>query len=136
MKTDLFSISKIFTERLLRIPDYQRGYAWTEKQLKDYWSDLIQLEPGKNHYIGVLTLEEVPNDVIETWSEDHWIIKAKSYEPFYVVDGQQRLTTTIVLIQAITESVNDKAKLNFTLIDDIKRKYLFEIGRASCRERV
>ena len=126
MKTDLFSISKIFTERLLRIPDYQRGYAWTEKQLKDYWSDLIQLEPGKNHYIGVLTLEEVPNDVIETWSEDHWIIKAKSYEPFYVVDGQQRLTTTIVLIQAITESVNDKAKLNFTLIDDIKRKYLFD----------
>lgn len=126
MKTDLFSVSKIFTERLLRIPDYQRGYAWTEKQLKDYWSDLIQLEPGKNHYIGVLTLEEVPKDVIETWSEDHWIIKAKSYEPFYVVDGQQRLTTTIVLIQAITESVNEKAKLNFTLIDDIKRKYLFD----------
>ncbi len=77
MKTDLFSVSKIFTERLLRIPDYQRGYAWAEKQLKDYWNDLIQLDPSKNHYIGVLTLEYVPNDVIESWTEDHWIIKSK-----------------------------------------------------------
>ena len=126
MKTDLFSISKIFTERLLRIPDYQRGYAWTEKQLKDYWNDLIQLELGKNHYIGVLTLEDVPKDTIENWSDDHWIIKSKSYSPFYVVDGQQRLTTTIVLIQAITESIEADDKLNFTSVDDIKRKYLFD----------
>lgn len=126
MKTDLFSVSKIFTERLLRIPDYQRGYAWTEKQLKDYWNDLIQLDPSKNHYIGVLTLEDVPKDIIENWSDDHWIIKAKSYAPFYVVDGQQRLTTTIVLIQAITESIKADDKLNFTSVDDIKRKYLFD----------
>lgn len=48
MKTELYSVSKIFTERLLRIPDYQRGYAWKIKQLKDYWNDLIQLENDKN----------------------------------------------------------------------------------------
>ena len=126
MKTDLFSISKIFTERLLRIPDYQRGYAWTEKQLKDYWNDLMQLESGKNHYIGVLTLEDVPSDIVESWSDDHWIIKAKSYAPFYVVDGQQRLTTTIILVQAITEAVPVDEKLNFTSVLDIKRKYLFD----------
>ncbi|MBF4427798.1 DUF262 domain-containing protein, partial [Vibrio anguillarum] len=47
MKTDLFSISKIFTERLLRIPDYQRGYAWQDRHLKDFWNDLLQLEDGK-----------------------------------------------------------------------------------------
>ena len=49
METTLLTLSKIFTERLFRIPDYQRGYAWTEKQLKDFWSDLEQLEIGKNH---------------------------------------------------------------------------------------
>jgi hypothetical protein len=54
METTLLTLSKIFTERLSRIPDYQRGYAWTEKQLKDFWSDLEQLEIGKNHYVGVL----------------------------------------------------------------------------------
>ncbi|MCP5239305.1 MAG: DUF262 domain-containing protein [Zoogloeaceae bacterium] len=126
MKTDLFSVSKIFTERLLRIPDYQRGYAWGEKQLKDYWADLLQLESGKNHYIGVLTLEDVPSDIVDTWNDDHWIIKAKNYAPFYVVDGQQRLTTTIILIQAITESVKGDVKLNFTTVEDIKKKYLFD----------
>jgi len=127
MKTDLFSVSKIFTERLLRIPDYQRGYAWTKKQLKDYWNDLTQLEPGKNHYIGVLTLEDVPSSVIDSWSDDHWIIKSKNYAPFYVVDGQQRLTTTIILIQAITESVEHGNKLNFTSIEDIKRRFVTQM---------
>lgn len=55
MDNQLQSISKIFTEKLFRIPDYQRGYAWTEKQLKDFWNDIIQLEESKNHYVGVLT---------------------------------------------------------------------------------
>ena len=59
MQTELFSVSKIFTENLFRIPDYQRGYAWSEKQLKDFWNDIEQLEEGKHHYTGVLTLEQV-----------------------------------------------------------------------------
>lgn len=126
MKTDLFSVSKIFTERLLRIPDYQRGYAWGERQLKDYWSDLVNLEDGKNHYIGVLTLEDVPSEVVDQWEDDHWIVRSKSYEPFYVVDGQQRLTTTIILIQAITEVVPDDTPINFTSVSDIRKKFLFD----------
>jgi len=60
MQTELFSLSKIFTENLFRIPDYQRGYSWAEKQLKDFWNDIDQLEEGKHHYTGVLTLEQVP----------------------------------------------------------------------------
>ena len=35
------------------------GYAWTKKHLKDFWSDIQQLEPDHNHYTGVLTLEDV-----------------------------------------------------------------------------
>ena len=35
MENQLQSISRIFTEKIFRIPDYQRGYAWTEKHLKD-----------------------------------------------------------------------------------------------------
>jgi uncharacterized protein with ParB-like and HNH nuclease domain len=59
MDSQLQSISKIFTEKIFRIPDYQRGYAWTNKQLKDFWADILLLEEGKNHYVGVLTLEGV-----------------------------------------------------------------------------
>ncbi|MFT7371842.1 MAG: hypothetical protein ACI9T9_000521 [Oleiphilaceae bacterium] len=31
----LQSLSEIFERRLLRIPDYQRGYAWLEHQYND-----------------------------------------------------------------------------------------------------
>lgn len=125
MNSQLYSVSKIFTEKLLRIPDYQRGYAWTDKQLKDYWSDLNQLEEEKNHYFGVLTLENVPEENINEWFEDQWIIKKKSFEPFYIVDGQQRLTTTIILIQAITEILPEGESLNYTTRDEIRQKFIF-----------
>lgn len=126
MDNQLQSISKIFTEKLFRIPDYQRGYAWTEKQLKDFWSDILQLEDGKNHYVGVLTLERVPQETFNKWTDDKWIIESKSFEPYYVVDGQQRLTTTIILIQAITETLKKGEILNYTSSEEIKKRYIYD----------
>lgn len=126
MDNQLLTLSKIFTERLFRIPDYQRGYAWTEKQLKDFWNDIQQLEPNNNHYTGVLTLENVSPDVYRQWDDDFWIIESKSYEPYFVVDGQQRLTTAIILIQTILERVPTGDKLNFTGRADIQRKFVFD----------
>jgi len=126
MKTQLLSVSKIFTERILRIPDYQRGYAWTEKELRDFWNDLIQLENEKNHYTGVLTLEDVPDSQVSQWQDDLWIIQSKNYAPYYVVDGQQRLTTTIILIQAIIECIPENTRLNFTTAQEIKKKFIFD----------
>jgi hypothetical protein len=126
MKTDLYSTSKIFTERLLRIPDYQRGYAWTERQLKDFWNDLIQLEQGKNHYVGVLTLEQVDSSNYQSWEDDKWIIESKHYEPYYIVDGQQRLTTIIVFIESILETIGKDGVLNYTSSDEIRKKFIYE----------
>lgn len=126
MQTNLFSVSKIFTERLLRIPDFQRGYAWTHKQLKDFWNDLVQLPVGKNHYIGVLTLEDVPESIFANWEDDAWIISSKSYAPYFVVDGQQRLTTTVILIQAITERILPNKKLNFSTAEEIRKKFIWD----------
>src|SRR5258708_31331477 len=100
MDNQLQSIAKIFTDKIYRIPDYQRGYSWTEKQLKDFWTDIVLLEEGKNHYVGVLTLENVPEEIFSKWEDDLWIIKSKSFIPYYIVDGQQRLTTTIILMQS------------------------------------
>lgn len=125
MKTELYTVSKIFNENLYRIPDYQRGYSWELQQLKDFWLDLEQLEGDKSHYTGVLTLEPVPPETLKEWTEDIWIVKSKKYQPYFVVDGQQRLTTTVVLIQCILE-LDLPAKLNHTLIEDIRRKYIFD----------
>ncbi|MBQ4804013.1 DUF262 domain-containing protein [Aquimarina sp. MMG015] len=126
MESSLESLSKLFTERIYRIPDYQRGYAWTNKQLKDFWADLVQLDKGKNHYIGVLTVEEVSEGQYKKWDDDLWIIESKSYRPLYIVDGQQRLTTSIILIQAITEFIPENEKLNYNTVNEIRKKYIYE----------
>lgn len=125
MKTELLTVSKIFHEAIFRIPDYQRGYSWEESHLKDFWADLEQLDGTKSHYTGVLTLEEVPENNWVKWEDDVWIIRSKKYAPYYVVDGQQRLTTISILLQCILEtSIADE--LNFTPIDIHRRKYIFE----------
>lgn len=124
----LMSISKIFSEKIFRIPDYQRGYAWTLKEVEDFWGDLCRLENNKNHYVGVLTLESAKREEYKKWIDDIWIIEAKRYIPYYVVDGQQRLTTSIILIYTILEIMKEKkiSKLNYTSQDEISRKYIYE----------
>jgi hypothetical protein len=126
MDTQLLTLSKIFTERLFRIPDYQRGYAWKDKQLRDFWNDIQQLEADHNHYTGVLTLEDVSEDIYRHWEDDLWIIEFKSYQPYFVVDGQQRLTTAIILIQTILERTDEVEKLNYTGRADIQRRFIFD----------
>lgn len=124
MQSELKSLSRIFSETLLRIPDYQRGYAWGAKQLKDFWNDLEQLSDGRSHYTGVLTLQ--PAEDHEKWDGDIWIIKSKKYTPLYVVDGQQRLTTAILLLQSILDKIEDNQTLNYTSKSEIQKKYIFE----------
>ncbi len=124
----LMSISKIFSEKIFRIPDYQRGYAWTIKEVEDFWGDLCRLESKKNHYVGVLTLEPAKDNEYSNWVDDLWIIEAKRFVPYYIVDGQQRLTTAVILIYSILEIMQEKNidKLNYTSQDEISRKYIFE----------
>jgi uncharacterized protein with ParB-like and HNH nuclease domain len=126
MQSELKSLSKIFSEAVFRIPDYQRGYSWERKHLKDFWNDIEQLPLGKSHYTGVLTLEPVPPELYRSWEDDAWIIDSKRYSPMYVVDGQQRLTTAIILLQCILDSIDDNELLNYTEKADVKKKYIFE----------
>lgn len=124
MQSELKSLSKIFSETLLRIPDYQRGYAWGQKQLKDFWNDIEQLSDGKSHYTGVLTLQ--PAEDYTKWEGDIWIIASKKYTPLYVVDGQQRLTTAVLLLQSILDRIDESQTLNYTSKSEILKKYVFE----------
>lgn len=59
---DLMSLDDIFTKKLFRIPDYQRGYSWEREQLEDFWDDLARLEEGKVHYTGLLTLKPLTDE--------------------------------------------------------------------------
>lgn len=128
MNDQLMTLSKIFTDRIFRIPDYQRGYAWTKKEVLDFWNDLLRLSIPKNHYVGVLTLEPVRTEIYNKWIDDIWLISSRKYAPYYVVDGQQRLTTSILLIQAIINTMKKRniSQLNYTSIVDIHRRFISE----------
>ena len=40
----MVTLVDLFTSKFFIIPDYQRGYAWGEKQLIDLWDDINDLE--------------------------------------------------------------------------------------------
>jgi len=95
------TVEKLFEGRLFRIPNYQRGYAWSTKQWDDFWEDIDLLESG-HHYTGTVVLDLVnkpPAGASATPSV--WDDGGKSYLVFDVVDGQQRLTTLVLFLDAI-----------------------------------
>ncbi|MCH9053890.1 MAG: DUF262 domain-containing protein [Proteobacteria bacterium] len=131
--SDLKSLSEIFEHKLIRIPDYQRGYAWQSHELKDFWEDLNNLAVDRVHYTGVITLEPVSEDNFSHWQNDLWLIEGLGYKPFYVVDGQQRLTTSLILIQAILESIKPEEELNYQSPEAIKKQYVMQMGNDGLR---
>jgi uncharacterized protein with ParB-like and HNH nuclease domain len=78
------------------IPLFQRPYSWGTKQWLTLWQDLVELcaeDKPRNHFIGsIVTMpsKSVPEGVTK----------------FILIDGQQRLTTILVLLAV----VRDKAR--------------------------
>nr|WP_241242187.1 DUF262 domain-containing protein [Thalassotalea sp. G2M2-11] len=99
------SLEDIFNKKIFRIPDYQRGYAWGQKQLIEFWEDLISLDSHRSHYTGVLSIKAVTPDVYSSWHDEKWLVEKRRYTPYFVVDGQQRLTTVSVFLQCLVEEV-------------------------------
>lgn len=46
---DLLSLNDLFNRSIFKIPDYQRGYSWEEVQLEEFWSDILNLLPNREH---------------------------------------------------------------------------------------
>lgn len=86
-----WSLSDVVEGRYFRVPDYQRGYAWTNRQLDEFWDDLnAVVESGGRHYTGAITVKAFSSSA-----------ESVSYEGFEVVDGQQRLTTIAILLSVL-----------------------------------
>ncbi len=133
MPNELQSLSDLFQKRLFRIPDYQRGYAWTREQLTDFWDDIVNLHEDRYHYTGLLSLKAADNKYSPLWQNDNWLIE-NGYKIFYVVDGQQRLTTFSILLFEIVsfvenlpekkEKPDDEIFLNFISLKDIRSQFI------------
>ena len=137
MANELQSLSVLFQNRLFRIPDYQRGYAWKQEQLADFWDDLLNLHEGRYHYTGLLSLKAISRSAV-SWQGDEWLLDI-GYKPFHIVDGQQRLTTFSVLMHEIVAFVRPcpkmRARLTRAFILALKRSRRFSRSTYSGRNR-
>lgn len=128
---DLLSLQKLFNETIFRIPDYQRGYSWSNLQLEEFWSDLTSLLPFQEHYTGMISLKKIDSsniiNSVDKWNDEKWLVKS-GFNVYEIVDGQQRLTTLIILINEIVEYCKDNniEELNNTLLTEIVEKYLYK----------
>ena len=133
MANELQPLSLLFQNRLFRIPDYQRGYAWLDQQLVDFWDDLVNLQPDRYHYTGLLSLKPLKSKETSDWGEDLWLVE-NGYKPCHIVDGQQRITTFVILLNEIVnflrkvdenEGKSDKdITLGYETVEEIVSKYI------------
>lgn len=85
------------------IPDYQRPYAWTEEQCQTLWDDLYAFAIPDDDYSRFHDTDEYFLGSIVTFKNDD--------NQLEVIDGQQRLTTLLLLFRALYNSyqVNQEA---------------------------
>ncbi len=134
MANETKNIGEIFHQRVFRIPDYQRGYSWTDQHRNAFWEDLLlllKIGGGVHHYTGLIAIESLSLERARSvLSEgDLWLLSGNT-TLCMVVDGQQRLTTLILFIHELlarhAELVPDEhAGLNATTRRvDVERTFI------------
>lgn len=88
-------ISDFFNGKFFEIPKYQRGYAWDRQNIRDLFDDIIEsIDTNSNHYIGTIVLSRSKYNA----------------DKYFIVDGQQRITTISLIIQALVDCLDDNNK--------------------------
>lgn len=83
------------------IPSYQRGYRWTDQQVKDLLNDIWAFAktdndggPAKFYCLQPVAVKR-----------REWLNKSITFSGWEVVDGQQRLTTLFIILRYLTSEV-------------------------------
>lgn len=137
----LVTLTELFKLKIFRMPDYQRGYAWANKgdskQLNDLWNDLDNIGDEAFHFTGVVTLEKITEKSKFRWQKEFEVsdnlmifIQNQEYQPYFVVDGQQRLVSLMILLSLLSkeEELLEKkgeAKSFISTFENRKTLYLF-----------
>lgn len=105
--------SVVSNNRRFYVPKFQRDYSWDTEQWDDLWQDICtMIEENDEHYMGYLVLQ------------------TKDEKNYYIIDGQQRFTTIILLILAAIKNIGRMVEQgiekedNQRRIDNLKNIYL------------
>jgi len=85
IETEMLPISKyLATSKTLKVPEFQRSYAWTDGEVSQLWDDVVEAIKNQKgeYFIGPIVVKTNDNSL-------------------EIIDGQQRLTTTLILISII-----------------------------------
>lgn len=96
------------------IPIYQRTYSWTDKQCEQLWQDIFRAgshDDIKLHFVGSVVYVQ---DGLAGVMDSTWL----------VIDGQQRLTTVSLLLEALARAVGDDEPLEGFTAPRIRDFYL------------
>ena len=97
------------------IPVYQRTYSWTERECRQLWDDVIRTgndDQVAAHFVGsVVYIEES-------------VYQVTSQSPLLVIDGQQRLTTTMLILEALARHLGDEEPVDGFSAHKLRNYYL------------
>jgi hypothetical protein len=108
--SNVITIQSLFSDKKLRIPDYHRDYVWRRKAVEALLLDIDRVLEN-SHYLGTIIISKAEDGV------------------FDVVDGQQRLTTIVLIIQVFLTQLTC-AELNYRQDIEARRLNLtIDFGR-------
>ncbi|MFK7827507.1 MAG: DUF262 domain-containing protein [Oligoflexales bacterium] len=113
--TEAKSLSFLQKSPQFIIPIYQRTYSWTEKQCRQLWDDILRA--GSNdeisvHFIGSIVYIE------------QGLSQVSHQAPLLVIDGQQRLTTISLLIEALARLLGEDEPVDGFSSTKLRHYYL------------
>src|SRR4051812_36762382 len=112
IQPQLFKLDSFMHGRLFRVPEYQRAYAWGRKQRTDLFGDIKRVKVSdEDHFMATIV-------GLSRRSERKQIV-ADQFSVVEIVDGQQRLTTLIILLKAIHKALDESDKNENRLADEI-----------------
>ena len=97
------------------IPIYQRTYSWTGKECLQLWDDVLRAGRNENisaHFIGSVVYIE------------KGLYQVSSQSPLLVIDGQQRLTTITILLEALARHLGDTEPVDGFSAKKLRSYYL------------
>ena len=97
------------------IPVYQRTYSWTERECRQLWDDILRTGGDVQiaaHFVGSIVYIE----------ESMYQVTRRS--PLLVIDGQQRLTTVMLILEALARHLGDREPVDGFSREKLRSYYL------------